>query len=313
MLFLLREIYKEITMDNVFKSGYVGIVGRPNVGKSTILNKLVGQKIAIISPKPQTTRNKILGILHGEGYQAVFLDTPGFHKPRTRLGENMVKSVNETIGDVELLMLVVEPVSEVTDAEREIIDKIGDVPCILVINKTDTVKKDVLLGVIDAYSKLHAFCDIVPLSARTRENMDELMSVIKNRLPEGPPYYPEDMVTDQQEKEIVAELIREKMLKILRDEIPHGTAVEIVKMKYSKNDKGDMYSISANIYCEKNSHKGIIIGKGGKTLKEIGTSARIDCEKMLDAKVFMELWVKVKEDWRNSNNLMKELGIIETE
>lgn len=300
-------------MEKTFKSGYVGIVGRPNVGKSTILNKLVGQKIAIISPKPQTTRNKILGIMHGDGFQAVFLDTPGFHKPKTKLGENMVKSVNETLGDVELLMLVVEPTEEVTPAEEAIISKLGDVPCILVINKTDTVKKDELLKVIMKYSSLYDFCDIVPLSARTRENMDELVSVIKEHLPEGPAYYPEDMVTDQQEKEIVAELIREKMLKILRDEIPHGTAVEIVKMKYSQTDKGDMFNISANIFCEKNSHKGIIIGKGGKTLKEIGTAARIDCEKMLDAKVFLELWVKVKEDWRNSNNLMKELGIIEQE
>ena len=300
-------------MEKTFKSGYVGIVGRPNVGKSTILNKLVGQKIAIISPKPQTTRNKILGIMHGDGFQAVFLDTPGFHKPKTKLGETMVKSVNETIGDVELLMLVVEPTEEVTPAEEAIIEKLGDVPCILVINKTDTVKKDELLKVIMKYSSLYDFCDIVPLSARTRENMDELVSVIKEHLPEGPAYYPEDMVTDQQEKEIVAELIREKMLKILRDEIPHGTAVEIVKMKYSETDKGDMFNISANIFCEKNSHKGIIIGKGGKTLKEIGTAARIDCEKMLDAKVFLELWVKVKEDWRNSNNLMKELGIIEKE
>lgn len=298
-------------MEINFKSGYVGIVGKPNVGKSTILNKLVGQKIAIISPKPQTTRNKILGILHGEGYQAVFLDTPGFHKPRTKLGENMVKAVNEAIGDVDLVMLVVEPTAEIAPAEQAIIDKLGDIPAILVINKTDTVKKDELLNVIALYSQKHSFCDIVPVSARTGENLDELKSVIEHNLSEGPMYYPEDMVTDQQEKEIVAELIREKMLKCLRDEIPHGTAVEIVKMKYTPSDKGDMYNISANIFCEKNSHKGIIIGKGGKTLKDIGTAARIDCEKMLDAKVYLELWVKVKEDWRNSNNLMKELGILE--
>ncbi len=298
-------------MENNFKSGYVGIVGKPNVGKSTILNKLVGQKIAIISPKPQTTRNKILGILHGDGYQAVFLDTPGFHKPKTKLGENMVKAVNEAIGDVDLVMLVVEPTAEIAPAEQAIIDKLGDIPAILVINKTDTVKKDELLNVIALYSQKHSFCDIVPVSARTGENLDELKSVIEHNLSEGPMYYPEDMVTDQQEKEIVAELIREKMLKCLRDEIPHGTAVEIVKMKYTPSDKGDMYNISANIFCEKNSHKGIIIGKGGKTLKDIGTAARIDCEKMLDAKVYLELWVKVKEDWRNSNNLMKELGILE--
>lgn len=300
-------------MEKTFKSGYVGIVGKPNVGKSTILNKLVGQKIAIISPKPQTTRNKILGILHGDDYQAVFLDTPGFHKPKTKLGENMVKAVNETMGDVDLVMLVVEPTVEVAPAEKAIIDKLGNLPCILVINKTDTVKKDILLEVISTYTRLHDFCDIVPVSARTRDNLEELKKVIRANLEEGPMYYPEDMVTDQQEKEIVAELIREKMLKVLRDEIPHGTAVEIIKMKYSDSSGEEMYNISANIYCEKNSHKGIIIGKGGKTLKEIGTAARIDCEKMLDCKVYMELWVKVKEDWRNSNNLMKELGIIEPE
>lgn len=300
-------------MNDNFKSGYVGIVGRPNVGKSTILNKLVGQKIAIISPKPQTTRNKILGIMHGDGYQAVFLDTPGFHKPRTKLGETMVKAVNDTIGDVDLIMLVVEPTDEVSKAEHAIMDKLGDIPSILVINKTDTVRKDELLSVIAAYSALHSFSAVIPVSARLGDNLDELARVIKDSLPNGPMYYPEDMVTDQQEKEIVSELIREKMLKILRDEIPHGTAVEIVKMKYKNTPKGDMYDISANIYCEKNSHKGIIIGKNGKTLKEIGTQARIDCERMLDAKVFLELWVKVKEDWRNSNNLMKELGILENE
>lgn len=300
-------------MDSKFKSGYVGIIGMPNVGKSTILNKLVGQKIAIISPRPNTTRNKILGIMHKEGCQAVFLDTPGFHKPKTKLGESMVRTVNEAMGDADLLMFVTEPTPNVSPSEIAILEKLEGRPCILVINKTDTVKKDELLAVISAYSDLYPFCDIVPISARTRDNIDELISIIKERLPEGPMYYPEDMVTDQQEKEIVAELIREKMLKILRDEVPHGVAVEIVKMKYSESEKGDMYNISANIFCEKNSHKGIIIGKNGKTLKEIGTSARIDCERMLDAKVYMELWVKVKEDWRNSNNLMKELGIIETQ
>lgn len=300
-------------MDSKFKSGYVGIIGMPNVGKSTILNKLVGQKIAIISPRPNTTRNKILGIMHKEGCQAVFLDTPGFHKPKTKLGESMVRTVNEAMGDADLLMFVTEPTPNVSPSEIAILEKLEGRPCILVINKTDTVKKDELLAVISAYSDLYPFCDIVPISARTRDNIDELISIIKERLPEGPMYYPEDMVTDQQEKEIVAELIREKMLKILRDEVPHGVAVEIVKMKCSESEKGDMYNISANIFCEKNSHKGIIIGKNGKTLKEIGTSARIDCERMLDAKVYMELWVKVKEDWRNSNNLMKELGIIETQ
>lgn len=297
-------------MNNEFRSGYVAIVGRPNVGKSTILNKLVGQKIAIISPKPQTTRNKILGIMHGDGFQAVFLDTPGYHKPRTKLGENMIKEVRETIVDADLVMVVAEPSGEVLKSEQEIISGLGGIPAILVINKIDSVKKEEILSVIASYSSLYDFKAVVPVSARNGENMDELISVIKENLPEGPMYYPDDMVTDQQEKEIVAELIREKMLKCLRDEIPHGTAVEIVKMKQNLSEKGEIYNISANIYCEKNSHKGIIIGKNGQTLKEIGSKARIDCEKMLDAKVYLELWVKVKDDWRNSNNLMKELGII---
>jgi len=292
-------------MEKGFKSGYVGIVGRPNVGKSTLLNKLVGQKIAIISPKPQTTRNKILGIMHEDGYQAVFIDTPGFHAPKNKLGENMVRAVNETISDVDMIMMVVEPEEEVLPSEEKILEKIGNIPSVLVINKTDTVPKEKLLSVIGAYCNRHNFSDIVPVSARTGENLEELKKVVKDKLPEGPMYYPEDMVTDQQEKQIVAEIIREKMLLILRQEIPHGTAVEIVKMKYEESGK---YSISANIYCEKDSHKGIIIGKGGKVLKEIGTKARLDSEKMLDAPVFLELWVKVKEDWRNSENFIKEFG-----
>ncbi len=300
-------------MTDNFKSGYVAIVGKPNVGKSTILNKLVGQKIAIMSPKPQTTRNKILGILHGDGYQVVFLDTPGFHKPRTRLGENMVKEVNEAMDGVDITMVVVEPCDKISPAEEEIITKIGSSHSILVINKTDTVKKEELLGVIAMYTKLCDFDDIVPVSAKTGDNLEELKSVISKALPTGPMYYPEDMVTDQMEKEIVAEVIREKILKTLRDEIPHGTAVEIVKMKYRDDSSGGIYDISANIFCEKNSHKGIIIGKGGKTLKQIGSMAREECEKMLETKVFMQLWVKVKEDWRNSNSIMREIGILTNE
>jgi GTP-binding protein Era len=247
--------------------------------------------------------------LHGDGYQAVFLDTPGFHKPRTVLGENMIKAVNDAMDGVDLVMLTVEPDDKVTKAEEEIIAKIGDIPAVLVINKTDTVKKEELLTVIDMYSKKHDFSAVVPASARTGDNIEELKKVIFSLLPEGPMYYPEDMVTDQMEKEIVAEIIREKILKTLRDEIPHGTAVEIVKMKYREKD--NMFDISANIFCEKNSHKGIIIGAGGKTLKRIGTFAREECERILDAKVFMELWVKVKEDWRNSNSMMREIGILE--
>ena len=298
-------------MENNFKSGYVGIVGRPNVGKSTLLNKLIGQKIAIISPKPQTTRGKILAIMTDEDSQVVFLDTPGFHKPKNKLGENMIKAVSETIGDVDVLIMVVEPVASTTNNEMEIIEKIGDIPCILVINKADTVLREELLPVIEHYNNMGKFADIVPMSARTGLSINELKKVIKSHLYEGPMFYPEDMVTDQQEKQIVAEIIREKMLRLLDKEVPHGTAVEIIKMKYNGDDEKPTYSISANIYCEKASHKGIIIGAGGAMLKRIGTNARIECEKLLEAKVFLELWVKVKQDWRNSNNLMKELGLTE--
>ena len=288
-----------------FKSGYVGIVGIPNVGKTTLLNALIGQKIAIISPKPQTTRGKILGIMSESGMQAVFLDTPGFHKPKNKLGENMLKAVNETIGEADFVLVVVESTDEVRNAELEIIEKTKDIPAILVINKCDTARKDALLPVIEKYSKLREFAEIVPISAKTGDGIDALKEEIRKLLPEGPMYYPEDMVTDQPEKQIVAEIIREKTLYTLDKEVPHGIAVEIVKMKEEK----DIVSISANIFCEKDSHKGIIIGSGGRTLKRIGSLARHDCEKLLDKKVFLEIWVKVKKDWRNSNFLMKEFGL----
>ena len=290
---------------NEYKSGYVGIVGVPNVGKTTLLNALIGQKIAIISPKPQTTRGKILGIMTDEDCQAIFLDTPGFHKPKNKLGENMIKAVNETISEADFLICVVEPDTEIRASEEEVIRKGEKLPAILVINKIDTVKKDELLPVIDKYSKLREFEKIIPISAKTGDGMDLLKDAIRELLPEGPMYYPEEMVTDQPEKQIVAEIIREKTLLYLDKEVPHGIAVEIVKMK----EKENITSISANIYCEKDSHKGIIIGAGGKTLKKIGERARVDCERMLDKKVFLELWVKVKKDWRNSNFLMKEFGL----
>lgn len=290
---------------NGYKSGYVGIVGVPNVGKTTLLNALIGQKIAIISPKPQTTRGKILGIMTDEECQAVFLDTPGFHKPKNKLGENMIKAVNETISEADFLICVVEPDTEIRNSEEEVINKGANLPAILVINKIDTVKKDELLPVIDKYSKIRNFEKIIPISAKTGDGIDLLKSAIKELLPEGPMYYPEEMVTDQPEKQIVAEIIREKTLLYLDKEVPHGIAVEIVKMK----EKENVTSISANIYCEKDSHKGIIIGQGGRTLKKIGERARVDCERMLDQKVFLELWVKVKKDWRNSNFLMKEFGL----
>ncbi len=293
-------------MEKTFKSGYVGIVGVPNVGKSTLLNKLAGQKIAIISAKPQTTRNKILAIATHDDAQMVFVDTPGFHKPKTKLGESMVKSVDETIGDVDVILLVVEPSENISAAESEILEMIGDIPAVLVVNKADTTEHLKLLPVIEKYNSVHEFADIIPVSAGKGDGVDELVKIIKKHLPEGPMYYPEDMVTDQSEKQIVAELIREKALRLLNQEIPHGIAVEIIKMK----DKGDnMCDISANIYCEKESHKRIIIGAKGSKLKAIGSQARSDCEKMLDKKVFLELWVKVKPDWRNSEQMMKEFGM----
>ncbi len=299
-------------MEN-FKSGYVGIVGRPNVGKSTIMNALLGQKIAIISAKPQTTRSKILSIMSDENSQVVFLDTPGFHNPKNKLGENMMKAVDNTIADVDFLLMVVEPTTEIPPSEYKIIEKIGDIPAILVINKADTLRKEELLPVIAAYSKAHDFKEILFVSAKTGYRMDELKSVIKENLSEGPMYYPEDMVTDQQERQIIAEIIREKMLNLLDKEVPHGIAIEILKMKTRTKNGETMYDISANIYCEKNSHKGIIIGAGGKTLKQIGTLARKDAEEMLSAKVFLELWVKVKSDWRNSNNMLRELGFTDND
>ncbi|MBQ6894121.1 MAG: GTPase Era [Clostridia bacterium] len=299
-------------MEN-FKSGYVGIVGRPNVGKSTIMNALLGQKIAIISAKPQTTRSRILSIMSDSDSQVVFLDTPGFHNPKNKLGENMMKAVDNTIADVDFLLMVVEPTTEIPSSEFKIMEKIGDIPAILVINKADTLKKEELLPVIAAYSKAHEFKEILFVSAKTGYRMDELKSVIKENLYEGPMYYPEDMVTDQQERQIIAEIIREKMLNLLDKEVPHGIAIEILKMKNRTKNGETMYDISANIYCEKNSHKGIIIGAGGKTLKQIGTLARRDAETMLSAKVFLELWVKVKSDWRNSNNMLRELGFTDNE
>ncbi len=293
-------------MTNTFKSGYVGIIGVPNVGKSTLLNKLTGQKIAIISAKPQTTRNQILAISTDEEAQMIFLDTPGFHKPKTKLGESMIKSVDNTIADVDVLLLVVEPDEVISSAEGKILEMIGNIPTILVVNKLDTTDKLSILPVVEKYNGIREFEDIIPVSASKGDGVEQLREIIKKYLPEGPMYYPEDMVTDQTEKQIVAELIREKALRLLNQEIPHGIAVEIIKMKEKGNN---MCEISANIYCEKESHKRIIIGSKGSKLKAIGSQARADCEKMLDRKVFLELWVKVKPDWRNSEQMMKEFGM----
>ncbi len=298
-------------MDKTFKSGFAAIVGMPNVGKSTLLNKLVGQKIAIISDKPQTTRNKILAIYNDEECQIVFTDTPGIHKPQNKLGEMMVKSAKETLLDNDLLIMVVDATRPLRETERELAKSIKNSgeKSILVINKVDMIKKDSLLPFISDCSNLNDFDAIVPISAKSGDGVGLLIKEIKALLEEGPMYYYEDMVTDQPEKQIAAEIIREKMLWLLDKEIPHGIAIEIEKMQ----EKKDITNINAVIYIEKDSHKGIVIGKGGEMLKKIGALARGDIEKMLDKKVYLELWVRVKKDWRNNNYLLKNFGFTQSE
>lgn len=297
---------------NNFKSGFITIIGRPNVGKSTLLNALTGEKIAIVSNKPQTTRNKILTILTDDDSQIIFVDTPGVHSPRTKLGEYMNKVVTDAIDGVDAVLFVTEATSKLQNNEKEILEGLFSkkIPVILIINKADMVKnKEDMLSLIADATSLGDFASIVPISALKKDGIKSVLEEIKNLLPVGPMYYPEDMITDQTEREIAAEIIREKMLRLLDKEVPHGTAVEIEYMK-----EGDtLTKIGAVIFCEKASHKGIIIGKGGEMLKRIGSYSRSDIEKLLDKKVFLELWVKVKEDWRNSNFLLKEFGYQENE
>lgn len=289
-----------------FYSGFASIIGMPNVGKSTLLNAIAGQKIAIISDKPQTTRNKILAIYTTEDEQIIFTDTPGIHKPHNRLGEYMVNVANESMRDTDVLIFVVDATRKIQDMERKIAEQISktDVPCILVMNKVDQVRKDALLPLIADYSSIHQFDAIVPISAKENDGIDLLLNDIREFLQEGPKFFYDDMVTDQPEKQIVAEIIREKILWLLDKEVPHGIAVEVERMKEGPK----MTSINAVIYCEKASHKGILIGKNGEMLKKIGTLARTDIEKMLDKKVYLELWVRVKTDWRNNNHLIKNFG-----
>lgn len=293
-------------MSKEFKSGFVSIIGKPNVGKSTLLNTIVGEKIAIISNKPQTTRNKILAIYNSDDCQIVFTDTPGIHKPRTKLSEYMVKIANDSIKEMDVVLFVVDATIPTTDTERDIAANLKSlgVPAILVINKVDLVKKETLLPLIADFSGLHNFEAIVPISALKADGINSLLSEIKHFMLPGPAFFPNDMITDQPEKQIAAEIIREKLLWLLDKEIPHGIAIEIVKMKEEKN----LTSILANIYCEKPSHKGIVIGKNGSVLKKVGQMARIDIEKMLGKKVYLELFVKVKSDWRNNNYLLKNFG-----
>ena len=291
----------------ITKSAMVSVVGRPNVGKSTLTNRLVGTKVAIVSAKPQTTRTRITGVLNREGCQYVFLDTPGLHKPRSRLGDYMVKVVAETVSEVDAAALVVEPVADVGPAEESLIRQIKDagMPSVLVINKIDSVPKESLLAVIARYAQAHDFNAIVPVSARTGEGTDELLAELEKFALEGPQLFPEDMVSDQPERQLAAEIIREKLLILLDREVPHGIAVGIERME--ERDDG-LVSIHATIYCEKNSHKGIIIGKNGEMLKQVGQLARKDIERMLGTKVYLDLWVKVKEGWRNNQYQMRNFG-----
>ncbi len=297
-------------MTNNFKSGFAAIIGMPNVGKSTLLNSAVGQKIAIISDKPQTTRNKILAIYNDDSCQIVFTDTPGIHKPKSKLGEMMVKSAKETMNDNDILIMVVDASRKVQETEREIARSIktSGLKSILVINKVDTVKKESLLPLIADYSSLNDFDAIVPLCAKTGDGVPLLIEEIRLLLDDGPMYYYDDMITDQPEKQVAAEIIREKMLWLLDKEVPHGIAIEIEKMQ----EKENITNINAVIYCEKDTHKGIVIGKGGEMLRRIGAMARVDIEKMLDKKVYLELWVRVKKDWRNNNYLLKNFGFVQS-
>ena len=291
----------------ITKTAVVSVVGRPNVGKSTLTNKLVGQKVAIVSSKPQTTRTRITGVLSRGETQYVLLDTPGLHKPRSRLGDYMCKVVTDTVSEVDVAVLVVEPIPNIGPAEESLIAQIKQhhMPAILVINKIDTVKKEELLAVIATYAAVHEFDAVVPISARTGEGVEELLTEIDKYAIEGPQLFPEDMVSDQPERQLVAEIIREKMLRLLDREVPHGVAVGIER--WHEREDG-LVEINAVIYCEKASHKGIIIGKQGAMLREIGKQARGDIERMLDAKVYLELWVKVKEGWRNNQYQMRNFG-----
>ena len=289
------------------KSAMITIAGRPNVGKSTLTNAIVGEKVAIVSNKPQTTRNRICGILTRGETQLVFMDTPGFHKPRTKLGDYMVNVVHESVADVDATFLLVEPIANIGPQEEELMKqmKASGVPAVLVINKIDTVEKDQLLEIIALYSQAYDFQTIIPISAKTGEGVEELLKEAETFAQEGPHFFEDDVTSDQPERQVMAEIIREKLLWCLDREIPHGTAVEITK--FSERDNG-IIDIDATIYCEKASHKGIIIGKQGAMLKKISTMARNDCERFMGTKVYLQTWVKVKENWRDSDFLIRNFG-----
>lgn len=294
----------------ISKTAMITICGRPNVGKSTLTNALVGEKIAIVSNKPQTTRNRISAVVNRGDTQFVIIDTPGFHKPRTRLGDYMVNVVKESVADVDAVMLLVEPISNIGRQEEELIARIKEtgVSAILVINKIDTVEKTELLEVMALYSAAHDFDAIIPMSAKNGEGIDELLAELEKYAQEGPQLFPDDMICDQPEKQICAELVREKLLLCLDKEIPHGTAVEVTR--FSERENG-IIDLDVTIYCEKASHKGIIIGKQGAMLKKIGELARADIEAFMGTKVFLQTWVKVKENWRDSTAQLRNFGFTE--
>lgn len=298
--------------DTKYKSGFVTLIGRPNVGKSTLMNQLIGQKIAITSSKPQTTRNRIQTVYTDERGQVIFLDTPGIHKAKNKLGEYMVNVAERTMSEVDIVLWLVEPSTFIGAGEQHIAEQLRKTktPVFLVINKIDTVKKEDILRFIAAYKDICDFAEIIPVSALKGENTKVLLEEIYNYIPEGPQYYDEETVTDQPERQIVSELIREKALRLLDDEIPHGIAVSIDRMKERPQTHGNpaMMDIDATIVCERDSHKGIIIGKGGAMLKQIGTQARREIENLLDCRVNLQLWVKIKKDWRDSDFLMKNYG-----
>jgi GTP-binding protein Era len=295
-------------MSNIKKSGIITICGRPNVGKSTLTNAFVGEKVAIVTNKPQTTRNRICAILNRGESQFVFMDTPGLHKARTRLGDYMVNVVKESVSDVDALLLLVEPIPNIGAPEQELIDRIKTLNCpaVLVINKVDTLEqKEKLLEVMAVYQQACDFAAVVPISAKTGEGVEELLGVLEGYLPTGPQLFPDDMVTDQPERQVMAEILREKLLLCLDKEIPHGTAVEITRFVEREDE---VIECDATIYCEKNSHKGIIIGKGGAMLKKVSTLARQDMERFMGAKIYLQTWVKVKENWRDNVNLIRNFG-----
>ena len=294
------------------KVAMITIAGRANVGKSTLTNMLTGDKVAIVSPKPQTTRNRIYGVFTYENTQMILLDTPGFHKAKTRLGDYMVGVIKESVADVDAVALIVEPVDSIGTQEEKLVEHIkkSGVPAVLVINKIDTVAPDLILPVIKRYSEFFGFDAIVPVSAKKGDGIPELLKVFENYSKPGPQLFPDGMSTDQPERQIIAEIIREKLLICLDKEIPHGTAVEITKFSERGDENAPVIDIDATIYCEKSSHKGMIIGKNGAMLKKIGQFAREDIERFMGAKVFLQTWVKVKENWRDSKTMMKNFGYI---